>query len=335
MKGKSRMSFGPGGLTSPAERRRSILAGRSPPALPGAVGAVDVEAGRTSRITPRATWLREVEVATGGPGRPARPAGDDAAGSAGAYRSGLPFGAGDDLPEVGLAALPGPSVERLLPRGIDEEAHDDVQELVARGPGDRPAGGQSSCSPQDFLDQQPAGRPPPTSARRAAGARGSTWVGQAVDVVDPQPVALPLGDELEDLPWVASKMAWCSTFTPTSWSMSKKRRQLRISGPARQGQTRALPLRRPSTPAHRGRLPCVGFSSTPDRLPAPSQLPCHRGKVRRRRASRSHAEARAAEPRSSSRGYGSRGSGCRNSRCQGPASPSSVMRSSPAASATP
>ncbi len=66
--------------------------------------------------------------------------------------------------------------------GVDEQAVDPVQELVARGPGHRPGPGQRLVGLQDVLDHHPG----------AAGGRGqpvqvAVGVAQAVDVVDPQP----------------------------------------------------------------------------------------------------------------------------------------------------
>ena len=75
-------------------------------------------------------------------------------------------------------------------RPVDQHPVGDGQELVPGGAGDRP-GGQALAVLEDLLDDHErhlGGQPPQVGGR----------VGQAVDVVDPDPVDQALGDQPED-----------------------------------------------------------------------------------------------------------------------------------------
>ena len=106
------------------------------------------------------------------------------------------FGAADHVLVVGSAAAQFgvERVKRALARGVDEHPVHVREGVVAGGALALEAGGQGLARFQDLLDQQVAaagGLPQP--------AQVSLRIGEAVRVVDPQPVDEPLPEPAHDL----------------------------------------------------------------------------------------------------------------------------------------
>ena len=154
----------------------------------------------------------------------------------------LLLGGEDDLFELGLPvdeAVIG-RVQRALGGGIDEQAVDQVHELVAGGAGDRQVLAQILVAGEDLLDQQvdrPAGAGVDRRGvrrrgsrrarrRRATAAAGSSRAGRTCRRCGrgARPATLPSAIRRSSRRWVASNTSPRSMRRPASWLMSKKRR---------------------------------------------------------------------------------------------------------------
>ncbi len=106
-----------------------------------------------------------------------------------------------------------------MSRRVREQPVDMAQGVVAGGARDRPGGGQPLPVREDLLDHRP-----PAAARPVQPVQVGVGVGEAVGVVDAQPVDHPSRSSRSTVACVASKTSGSSTRTPISSEMLKNRR---------------------------------------------------------------------------------------------------------------
>ena len=93
-----------------------------------------------------------------------------------------------------LSGEPGPDGQhRGRIAGVDEELADVIQEVIAGCPRDRPGRGQFLPGGQDLLHHDV-----PVPGGLAQPVQVALGVGEAVHVIDPQPVDCPFGDQAQD-----------------------------------------------------------------------------------------------------------------------------------------
>ena len=105
------------------------------------------------------------------------------------------FACCDDDPQI-VAHVPGEllheGAQGVVPGRVDEQRLDPPQGVVARRPGDLPIGRDLLVGFEDLLghDPRPTGRP-------GQALEVLAWIGQAVGVVDAEPVDVPCSDQFE------------------------------------------------------------------------------------------------------------------------------------------